>query len=251
MTEFDFCLKDLLLTLRRFWLFGLILCLAGGLAAYIFGQNQPEIYEGQISIPVSFRAVLSGEIKEYQKDAALLIVFNAVDSDPILNRVIKRLAEKDLEMTEEMFVEKTTVMMSHDHIVLSAADVNSTHIEMLLQIWGDEAFLQLQDWVEEAKTLGGKDNLKFTCLDENASINQLVCDPSLSELLLKDESQNELPGVDTNSTGIIEALWVGEPANFLVQSHQYNLSHLILAGFLIGFLIYCMILMILFSNRMR
>lgn len=250
MTEFDFCLKDLLIPVRRFWLLGLVLCLAGGLSAFVFGQNQPKIYEGQISIPVSFRTVLSGEIKEYQKDAALSIVINAVDADPILNRVIERLAEKELEMSEEMFIEKTTVMMSHDHIVLSTADVDPAQIEMLLQIWGEETSLQLQEWVEETKTLNGGESLKLTCLDEKASINQLVCDPSLSEYL-KNEGKNEVREANTDSTGIIEALWVGEPVNLLVQSHQYNPSHLILAGFLIGFLLYCVFLMILFSNQMR
>jgi len=250
VTEFDFSLKDLLLTFRHFWLFGLILCLAGGLSAFVFGQNQPEIYEGQISIPVSFRTVLSGEIKEYQKDAALSIVLNAVDADPILNRVIERLAEKELEMSEETFIEKTTVMMSHDHIVLSTADMDPMQIEILLQIWGEETSLQLQEWVEETKTLNGGESLKLTCLDEKASINQFVCDPSLSEYL-KNEGQNEVYEMGADSTGVIEALWVGEPVNLLVQSHQYNLSYLILAGFLVGFLIYSTMLMILFSNRMQ
>ena len=249
MTEFDFCLKDLLIIFRRFWLLGLALCLVGGLSAFIFGQNQLEIYEGQTSIPVSFRTVLSGEIKEYQKDAALSIVFNAVDSDPIIDRVIERLAEQGFEMTEEVFIEKTTVMMSHDHVLLSMEDEDPEQIEMMLQVWGEETSLQLQEWVEEAKTVNGGESLKMTCLDEKASINQLVCELSLSESI-KDESQIEMGEKDTDSTGIIEALWVGEPANLFVQSHQYNPWHLVLSGFLIGFLIYCVFLMILFSNQM-
>jgi len=140
----DLVPSELFRRVQRLWWLLLLLMIGGGIAGILITRVQKPLYESQATITTSIDFAYAGRLSDDEEDYLISSVGDIIDSDEVLDLVLRQAANSGISLTRESTFEAFSKSRQGYRWVLSVRASSPELAQSLAQIWVDSAAQVLQ-----------------------------------------------------------------------------------------------------------